>query len=170
MNKVLAGTVGDLLATGFVGAMAGSASASTSGGSTTANVGVSPGITLTGLTSSFLLSGSPGATVSGAGVVNYNVETNNVAGYTVSVQSVGDTLQPTTGGNTDFIPIGSLTVRASGPGAYLPLSNTSPQIVHSQNNRSLNGGDNLSNDFQIRIPVVNADTYTATLDYVASTL
>lgn len=169
-NKALAATVGVAMATAFLGAMVGTASASSSNGSTIATVSVSPGITLTGLTSSFMLTGSPGSTVSGAGVVTYNVETNNVAGYAVTVQSTSATLEPATNGNLDSIPIAALTVRQSGAGGYLPLSNSSAVTVHTQSARSANGGDSLSNDYQIRIPVVNADTYTATLNYVASTL
>jgi hypothetical protein len=169
-GKVVALTLSAAMATALVGAMTGSASASSTGGSTVANVGVNPGITLTGLTSSFLLTGAPGATVSGAGIVAYNVETNNVAGYAVTVESTSATLQPAGGGNLDSIPIAALTVRQSGAGSYSPLSNSTAVTVHTQSSRSANGGDNLSNDYQIRIPVVNADTYSATLNYVASTL
>jgi hypothetical protein len=45
-----------------------------------------------------------------------------------------------------------------------------PARGHSQSTRSANGGDDLSNDYQLRVPVVNEDTYSATLDYVATTL
>jgi hypothetical protein len=72
--------------------------------------------------------------------------------------------------NTDAIPIADLTVRETGDTVFLPMSSTDPVSVHTQTGRSANGGDELSNDYEIRVPVVNVDTYTATLDYVASTL
>jgi hypothetical protein len=156
------------------GVAAGPASAApgdTSGQSTTANVAVTSGITMTGLTSSFLLSGTPGSTQTGIGAVTYNVETNNVAGYAVTVTSAADTMDPAdTVGNLDRIPIGDLTVRESGGSGYTGLSSSDPVTVHSQSGRSANGGDDLSSDFQIRVPVVNTDTYSATLNYVATTL
>jgi hypothetical protein len=158
------------LAISGLAAMAGPASAQTSSGqSTTAHVSVNPGITMTGLTSSFLLSGAPGATITLPTAVSYNVETNNVAGYAVTVESVGATMIGT-GANVDTIPIADLTARDSGAGTYSALSNAAATTVHTQATRSANGGDNLSTDYQIRIPVVNADTYSATLNYVASTL
>jgi hypothetical protein len=150
-----------------VGTMGGAAFAAPNG-STSANVAVSSGITLSGLTSSFTLSGAPGATVTGADAVAYNVETNDVAGYTVSIESTTATLHPATAGNVDSISIGHLAVRETGGGAYLPLSNSAAVTVYSQATRSIDGGDNLSNDYQILIPVVTPDTYTATLNYVAT--
>jgi hypothetical protein len=141
------------------------------GGTTTANVAVSSGITMTGLTPGFTLSGAPGATVTGIGAVSYNVETNNVAGYSVTVESQTATMAPTLGGNPDTIPIAVLTARDGGTGiAYAPLSSTGVTTVHTQAARSINGGDALTTDFMMRIPTVNADTYHATLNYVASTL
>jgi len=169
-GRVLRGMLGVAVAGTLISAMAGVAGASPplNTGSTTANVGVESGITMTGLTSSFTLTGTPGATVSSVGAVTFNVETNNVAGYVVTVESESATMDPVTGGNLDTIPIGDLTVRETGTSTYTALSG--PISVHSQSARSLNGGDDLSNDFQIRVPVVNTDTYTATLDYVATSL
>lgn len=160
------------LATSVVAFSAGSASADTSGGSTTANAAVSSGITLTGLTPAFTLTGTPGATVgTGASPVVFNVETNNATGYTVTVQSATATMVANTAGNTDSIPIGVLTVRESGAGAYTPLTTTggTAVTVHTQGGRSANGGDPLSTDFQMRMPTVKADTYSATLNYLATT-
>ena len=116
------------------------------------------------------LTGAPGATITGADAVTFNVETNNVAGYAVTVQPAASQMTPALGGNADFIPIAALTVREGGTGTYTPLDDVNPVTVHSQNSRSVNGGDVLTNDFQIRIPVVNVDTYSATLNYVATTL
>ncbi|MDP9074231.1 MAG: hypothetical protein M3N98_08680 [Actinomycetota bacterium] len=154
---------------GSVGGMTSAAFADSSGQSTTANVGVSSGITMTALTSSFLLNGAPGAVVTLPNAVSYNVETNNVAGYAVTVQSVGPTMVGT-GSNVDAIPIAALTARDGGTSiGYAGLSNSAGTNVHNQSVRSANGGDILHTDYQIRIPVVNADTYTATLNYVATT-
>jgi hypothetical protein len=161
--------MGAALTAAAVGTMAASASADSASSSTQAHVAVSSGIALTGLTSGFTVDGAPGTTDSAPAAVSFNVETNNVLGYAVTVQSTGATMLGT-GVNADTIPISALTVRQTGAGAYQPLSNTAAKTVASKSTRSANGGDNLSSDFQIRVPVVNADTYTATLNYVASTL
>jgi hypothetical protein len=133
---------------------------------TTANATVQSGITLTALTPSFTLTGTPGATVNTVAAVTYNVETNNVDGYTVTVQSASAAMAPATP-NGDTIPIADLTVRESGGGSFAPVT-TGTVIVHSQAGRSSNGGDNLSTDFRMRIPTVKDDTYTATLNYLAT--
>lgn len=174
-GRILRGTLlGAALAVAFVGANPGSASAQDSGDSTVGNVAVEGGITLTGLTPSFTLTGTPGETVTGDGAVEFNVETNNVAGYAVTVQSAAATMLPAnTVTNTDSIAIGDLTVRESGAGAFTPMTASgagAPVVVHTQATRSANGGDDLSNDYQINVPTVNVDTYSATLDYVATTL
>lgn len=151
-----------LFATGM-GAVASAAP----GGDTVANVGVTAGLTMTGLTPSFTLTGAPGATVAGLGAVIFNVETNNPTGYSVTVDTAAATLAPATVGNTDSIPIAALTVRETGTGTYSPLGSGAVQ-VHTQGTRSANGGDALSNDYQMRMPVVAVDTYTATLNYLAT--
>jgi hypothetical protein len=155
---------------GGIVALSGAALAGTtsSSGTTTANVDVASGITMTGLTSSFTLSGAPGDTANALGAVSFNVETNDAAGYNVTVQSQNDTLQPTIPGNTDYIPIAALKVSDGGANEYQSVENSGPVTVHSQSNRSIDGGDNLTNDYRMLIPVVRADTYTATLDYIAS--
>jgi hypothetical protein len=162
--------VGAVAIVAFAGASAGSASAVDDTGSTDANVEVSSAITLTDLTPSFELSGIPGATVTGLVAVTYNVETNNVAGYSVTVQSQTSTMVANAVGNADSIPIADLTAREGGVGTYAALSNTAALTVHTQATRSAEGGDELATDFQMAIPFVNSDTYTATLDYVATTL
>ncbi|MEU5692380.1 hypothetical protein [Actinosynnema sp. NPDC020468] len=149
---------------------ASAAPGSTSSDTTQANVIVGSAISLTGLTDDFTLQGLPGATVTGPGAVTFTVQTNNFAGYVVTVQARTATLNPTKPGNTDTIPIGNLSVRESGSTAYLPLSNTAPVTVHTQPTKSADAGDPLSNDYQVVIPFVNEDRYTATLDYVATTL
>ena len=175
---VVRGAVGAAVVVLTVGGLAGTASAQeTDDGPVDANVEVSSSISLTGLTSSFTLSGIPGQTVvTGESdnpddrPVTYNVQTNNLAGYTVTVQSETDTMIADNPDNTDSIPIGALSVRETGETAYTPLSDTVPALVHSQEDRSVADGDELSTDFQVVIPFVNSDNYDATLNYVATTL
>ncbi|MEV5968233.1 hypothetical protein AB0L70_41085 [Kribbella sp. NPDC051952] len=139
-------------------------------GTTQANVAVSSAIALTGLTPSFTLTGVPGATVTGLGAVTMKVTTNNLAGYAVTVQSASATMDAAASGNADSVPIGALSVRETATTTFGALSSTAAQTVHTQSTRSAEGGDSLSNDYQVVIPFVNEDTYTATLNYIATTL
>lgn len=158
------GRVRGLVAAGAVIALliagTGTASADSATGDVTANVQVLGGITLTGLPTSFLLSGAPGATLNAP--VGYTVSTNNIAGYSVTVDPDGD-LQPATSTNLDSIPIADLLVGAT------PLTGAS-QLVHTKAVKSANGGDSYTDTYSMTIPYVNADTYTATLTYTATTL
>jgi len=164
---VQGGLIGTALAVAAVGIASGPASADPSG-STTANVAVASGITLTGLTPAFLLAGAPGVTVQNQAPVTYNVETNSDTGYTVTVQSATATMVPADqAANLDTIPIAALTVRETGTTAYAAVT-TGIVVVHDQGARSSNGGDELGTDFQMRIPTVTPDTYTATLNYIAA--
>ncbi|TDW24388.1 hypothetical protein [Kribbella kalugense] len=139
-------------------------------GSTEANVAVSSAIALTGLTPSFTLTGVPGATVTGLGAVTMNVATNNLAGYAVTVESATATMAAGAPTNLDSVPIGALSVRESATTNYAALSSTVVRTVHTQSTRSIEAGDTISNDYQVVIPFVNEDTYTATLNYIATTL
>jgi hypothetical protein len=139
-------------------------------GTTIVTADITSGITLTGLTPGFTLTGAPGATVTSPGAVTYNVETNSTTGYAVTVQAEAASMLPAIPGNVDLIAIGALTIAEGGTGAYEPLSNTTPVLVHTQEARSIDGGDDLVSDFRIRMPVVDADTYTATLDYLVTSL
>lgn len=173
---------GRLFLHGFVGAamvaflaagMAGPAAAQpgeTDQDSTTATVDVASSISLSLLTDSFTLSGDVGATVTEAGAVTATVETNNLAGYAVTVQSAAPTMAATAVGNTDSIPIASLTVREGGTTPFAGLSSSAALPVHTQATRSAEGGDSLVNDYQIEIPFVNEDTYSVSLNYVVTTL
>jgi hypothetical protein len=179
---VLRGVIGVGLTAALAVGLAGTAFAQpgidTPPGSTEGNVEVTSSITLSALTPSFLLTGIPGATQTGNGAVTYNVQTNNTAGYAVTVQGMSATMAGT-GANTDTIPIGAVSVKESSGAvnttnaAYKAVTVGSQQI-HTQATRSIAGvggvGDALSNDYQVVIPFVNSDTYTATLDYVATTL
>lgn len=166
----ISGGLGLLLAGALLAATAGGpAFAASSSGSTTARVTVNSTITLSALPASFTLTGNPSSTVTSNGAVTMNVLTDNLLGYTVTVQAAAATLTGS-GGNTDTIPIANLKVRETGGAVFTPLSNVAPTLVHSQVTRSGSSGDTISNDYQVVIPFVNADTYTVTLNYVASTL
>jgi len=170
------GVVGAGLAAALAVAMAGTASAQpvSDGESTDAHVEVTSSIVLSDLTPSFLLSGIPGSIPEKEGAVTFKVETNNTAGYAVTVQSKTATMAGTAG-NLNTIPIGALSVKETAGAvnvtnaAYKTVT-TSAQQVHTQATKSAVGGDGLSNDYKVVIPFVNSDTYTATLDYVATTL
>ena len=125
---------------------------------------------MTGLTPAFTLSGVPGATVTDVGAVVFTVQTNNLAGYVVTVQSQAPVLSPSTGGNSDSIPIGALSVRETGTTVFTPLSNTVATLVHSQGTRSTANGDSLSDDYRVVIPFVNPGIYETTLNYVTTAL
>jgi len=125
-------------------------------------------IGLSGLTSSFDLAGLPDTTVTANGAVTMTVTTNSTGGYQVGVQAESTTLVGATPGNTDTIPIAALLVRQSGTSLFEPMSATAPLVVHSQTRPSSPGGDAVSNDFRIQIPFVSTDTYSTTLDYIAS--
>jgi hypothetical protein len=143
------------------------ANAATDTDSTEANVEVTTAISLTALTEEFTLTGAPGATVTDADAVAFTVETNNIAGYTVTVQSTTATLLAATVGNNDSIPVSALSVTGD---TTVPVSATAPVLVHTQPTRSAEGGDDLTNGYGLTIPFVNSDTYTTTLTYVAATL
>ena len=155
---------------GGVANVASAAPGDTSSDTTEANVVVESDITLTALTEDFELIGLPGDTVTGNDIVSFNVRTNNLAGYTVTVQSADPALTPAAPGNADVIPIVNLRVREQAPDPFTPLSSTAAVTVHTQTNRSAEAGDSFTNDYQVAIPFVNEDTYTATLNYIATTL
>jgi len=144
------------------------AQADTSSGSTTANVVVGSTIVLSNLTPSFTLTGNPGDTPTAT--VSMTVTTNNFAGYAVTVQAASPELAPTIPGSTTSIPITDLDVREANVGSFTPMSSTTPTQVHSQPTASAAGGDTVTNNYEMTIPFVRSDTYTATLNYIASTL
>ncbi|MCS5719734.1 hypothetical protein N1027_16495 [Herbiconiux sp. CPCC 205763] len=166
--RTLLGIGGVAATMGLVAAGSLGANAAEDTDSTEANVVVESAISLTALTDSFTLTGAPGDIPADPTAVTFTVETNNLAGYTVTVQSTTATLLPQAAGNTDEIPIGALSVTGdTGGGA---LSAVTPVVVHTQANRSAEGGDALTNGYAVEIPFVNSDTYTTTLTYVAATL
>ncbi len=134
--------------------------------STTVDAGT---LELSGLSSSFTLTGQPGDTVSLDDAVVGTVVTNSLSGYSVTVQAEDDQLRGSSPGNTDTIPIDLLEVRANGTSAWTPLSATTATRVGGSDSASAPGGDAVSNDAQIQIPDVSSDTYSGTLDYVVAT-
>lgn len=172
LRGIVAAAAMTLLAAGMAGP-ASAAPGDDSADTTEANVEVTGAIALLGLTPSFTLVGLPGSTVTGGGDVTMTVVTNNLGGYVVTVQSADAALAPTAPTNTDSIPISALGVRESTAGdtnAFTSLSNTGAVTVHSQAVRSAQTGDAISNDYEVDIPFVVEDTYTATLNYVATAL
>ncbi|GAA2014299.1 hypothetical protein JL107_13840 [Nakamurella flavida] len=135
---------------------------------TQANVQVDGIIILSGLTPTFTLAG-PSDQLATA-TVNYTVETNNPGGYSVTVIATAPNLLPADqSANPDVVPV-SLITADDGTVAGGPLSDTVPLEVHNQGLRSAPGGDNLSTDYSVIIPLVNEDTYSGTLTYVATAL
>jgi hypothetical protein len=132
---------------------------------TTATVSVNSILTLSGLTDDFTLVGDPSTTAEDTGAVSMNVLTNNLTGYTVSVQAEADALTGATTGNGDTIPIGNLKTKNTS-GTYTGLSDTAALTVASSDAKTLELGDTVSNDYSVDIPWVNADTYSVTLNYV----
>jgi hypothetical protein len=126
-------------------------------------------ITLSGLTSSFTLNGLPHTTVGVDGAVTMTVTTNSPGGYQVTVQAESPALTAALAGNSATIPINLLQVRETGTMPFLPMSNTSAQVIHQRSSASSPNGDAVSNDYQIVIPFVPPDTYSATVDYIAAT-
>ena len=165
----LVGTATLALALGLAALPASAAPGATSLDSVVATVGVSSVISLNVTQSSFTLNGIPGTTVPGLGAVSGTVTTNNATGYSVGVQAAAATLQPSSGANTDTIPIANLAV-ANVAGAYTPVSNTAPVITTTKATRSALTGDAFSDDYRVTIPDVNSDTYSVTLNYTATAL
>jgi large repetitive protein len=170
-KAVISGLSATVLGLGAVAILpAGQALAATSPGTTIANVDVTGAIVLSNLTPSFTLTGSVGDSPFEIGAVTMNVFTNNTTGYNVTVQPATNLLG--TGSNTDTIPAADLSVRETTTGTYQPLSLTAPVTVFTKGSRSIaTPGDALSNDYEFNTPIpdVVSDTYSATLDYVATT-
>jgi uncharacterized repeat protein (TIGR01451 family) len=126
-------------------------------------------ITLSGLTASVTLGGPAMTTAQDDGAITASVTTNSPTGYTVGVTSTTGDMTPVTVDNPDRIPVSDLRVRRTGDLTFLPLSTDSPVLVQIRPGPSAPGGDPLSTDLQIDVPLVRPDTYTVTLEYVAVT-
>jgi large repetitive protein len=126
-------------------------------------------LTVSGLTPAFTLNGLPDSTVTADGALTMTVTTNSPGGYLVTSQPASGELTGAAAGNTATIPIGRLSVRESGTSQFQPLSLDTPRIVHQQSAPSAPGGDAISNDYQVDIPDVASDTYSATLEYIVIT-
>jgi hypothetical protein len=134
-------------------------------------VDVLSGITITLTVDSFTLTGAPGVTAEDLAAVHMTVFTNNVNGYTVSVQPSTNYLAgpgPTPSVSAS-IPADALQVMGTA-GSYVHLNSAAPVVVHQQTAGSDPAGDALTNDYQMLIPAVPAGAYTGTIDYVATPL
>lgn len=172
VRRLVAGTaIAAVALTGFVG-LAGSASAAP-GDSVDVSVEVGSVLDLVISTDDFELNGPAGATVDLTGAVAYTVTTNNNTGYSVTVEASADVLTgASTADGTDTIPVGAITVEQAdsivdGP---QPIEGPTgdPVELHTQATRSLAAGDNFSNDYSIVIPFVTPDTYSVSLNYLAT--
>jgi hypothetical protein len=141
-------------------------------GTVTAIVDVTSAIILSNLTPSFTLTGVPGDKPVDLDAVTFDVFTNNITGYNVTVQPEDAVLAATNSINTDSIPISDISVRDCCTIDWTPLDASSPITVHNQSARSAPlPGDELSNDYEFNTPIpdVQSDTYTDVIDYVATT-
>ncbi|GAA5769112.1 hypothetical protein [Streptosporangium roseum] len=166
-----AGTLvaGIVLSMGETSSAAKAAPGDTASDTTEARVVVTGAITLTDLTPSFTLTGRPRQTVDTADPVSFTVTTNNFAGYTVTVfPATGELLG--TAGNPETIPVSSLLVEQIPGGPFVPLALGDPVEVFRKTAPSAADGDDFSHNYRITIPFVRPDTYTGTINYVATTL
>jgi uncharacterized repeat protein (TIGR01451 family) len=126
-------------------------------------------ITLSSLTGSVSLGGPAMTTAQLDGAITATVTTNSPTGYTVGVTAETAEMVPVAVGNPDRIPVSELLVRRTGDLTFLPLSAVTPVLVQIKPGPSQPGGDPLSTDLQIDVPLVRPDAYTVTLDYIAVT-
>ena len=165
----LRAAAGLLACSGGLALLAGSGAGSATAAGTTANAAVTSSITLAGLTNAFTLTGPPGTTQTTSPPVTMKVTTNNLTGYTVTVQANAALMNATTLGNTDTIASSTLEVKGTGLTAtFTPLSAVTPLTVHSQLTRSGPSGDVINNDYRMVMPFVTADTYSVGLTYIAA--
>jgi uncharacterized repeat protein (TIGR01451 family) len=136
-------------------------------GCATSTAVVNSGITISGLTSGFTLTGPANSTVTAQGSVTMTITTANPAGYFVSVRAVGNPAAATPQ-NLDSLPLSSLSVRGSGT-VFTPLSTQSALTVYSQNTATGPSGNAVSNDYRVQIPFIAADTYSTQLQYIVGT-
>jgi uncharacterized repeat protein (TIGR01451 family) len=125
-------------------------------------------IVLSSLPADATIEAGTGEWAGAVGLVTMMVTTNSRTGYMVTVQSEGSDLIGAQPGNSDTIPIENLRVRETGTrDAFQPLSSDNDVIVHRQSAPSTAGGDAISTDYQVDVPFVVSDTYSATVEYVA---
>ncbi|MBE1484741.1 putative repeat protein (TIGR01451 family) [Plantactinospora soyae] len=127
-------------------------------------------LTLTSLIPGFAIGVHPDSVIVVEDAVTMTVTTNSPTGYVVAVQALVPAFVPADPDNPYTIPIENLRVRGSGTQVFQPLSAVTPVIVHRQSTPSAPGGDAISSDYQAVIPMSTvADSYSATLEYVAIT-
>jgi uncharacterized repeat protein (TIGR01451 family) len=121
-------------------------------------------ISISGLTDSFTLTGQPGTTQEQDDAVSLRVDSNSPDGYTVSVQP--GTQDLTSADSPDTIPVSDLQVRGQAQQVFRALSG--PVLVQEATGPSAEGGDLVSNDYQIDVPDVRSASYSGTLTYIAT--
>lgn len=133
-------------------------------------VNVSEALVFSVTQSSITLDIAPG--VPDSATVSMNVLTNNPTGYDVTVAGQTANFDAALPANDGVLPIGALTV--SGGDLISPQSVPGPDPasaleIASQGTASEDGGDVINTTFSMAGQNVPADTYTATLDFVATT-
>lgn len=156
---------------GLLIAVGTSASASTSG-TTVANVTVNNTLSLSAVSASFALSGDPGTTQGGNGIVSYTLTTNDASGAHVDMSSTPNFASTGTHGtNPDTFPTSTLQYRQENNGAIMPTNGASFASVPVNGtiaNMAAAGSNVGAIDFQIVIPsTVRPDTYATTLTLTA---
>jgi uncharacterized repeat protein (TIGR01451 family) len=125
-------------------------------------------ISLVGLTPAFTLTGQPNSVVTAEDAVTMTVVTNSFGGYSVTARATSPTMVGAEG-NQDSIPVGQLFLRETGSGnPFVRLRADQSVTVHEQSTASSANGDAVSNDYQVDIPDVVSDTYSATVEYIAT--
>ena len=115
-------------------------------------------ISVSGITGSIALAGNPGTTATNANAEQYNVQTNNAAGYSVTVTPQANTLQGP--GN----PISNTNLAVNTGHFTVPAT---PLTVHSKSSPSAMNGDNLTDSWSLDIPQGQAaGSYTGSFSYI----
>jgi hypothetical protein len=137
-------------------------------GKSKAKVGVGNTIAMSGLTASFTLEADPSETVAAPGAVQLNVKTNNPSGYVVSVKADTEDLTGADANNPDTIPVSALLVTSAPVATDEELDASVAKTVGQRPDRTSQTGDTITNDYEMSVPWVNADTYSVSLDYIAA--
>lgn len=149
-----------LLAGGLAAAMFAGAPALAQTAPVTAQATVGNAISLTADDATVALNGVPGdETTALSGLV---ATSNNLAGYNVTVQAAAANMAGVAVGNTDVIPVGSLSVGGAA------ASNTAPVQIHTQATKSADLGDAIPVAYALTMPYVNADVYSVGLTFTAT--
>ena len=169
IRRVLAGAAAT--AAGLALALAGSlpAAAATDTDDSGVSVDVNEGITIVDLTD-LSLSGVTGELATST--TTYTIYTTNSTGYTVGVHAAGVTTALTAVGTADTIPFGDVKVEDSASEYQaMPTGVAADVNTHVTDEASAQDGDDLTDNYQLRIPAVAPveAPYTGTITYTATT-